>query len=87
MPFGRRRNRIDRSLRERGVPPEPQVRERDVEDHERTIAARADGVGVGAEQRRRREAGNEQRHNDPHELLPQVRPVEPGRLDDFKRDL
>lgn len=30
MPFGRRRNRIDRSLRERGVPPEPQVRERDV---------------------------------------------------------
>jgi hypothetical protein len=28
MPFGRRRNRIDRSLRERGVPPEPQVRER-----------------------------------------------------------
>ena len=32
MPFGRRRNRIDRSLRERGVPPEPQVRERDVEE-------------------------------------------------------
>ncbi|MBN1093175.1 DUF3710 domain-containing protein [Blastococcus sp. TML/M2B] len=31
MPFGRRRNRIDRSLRERGVPPEPQVRERDVQ--------------------------------------------------------
>jgi hypothetical protein len=30
MPIGRRRNRIDRSLRERGVPPEPQVRERDV---------------------------------------------------------
>jgi hypothetical protein len=30
MPFGRRRNRIDRSLRERGVPPEPQVRDRDV---------------------------------------------------------
>jgi hypothetical protein len=30
MPFGRRRNRIDRSLRERGVPPEPQVREREV---------------------------------------------------------
>jgi Protein of unknown function (DUF3710) len=29
MPIGRRRNRIDRSLRERGVPPEPQVRERD----------------------------------------------------------
>ncbi|MCZ2814309.1 DUF3710 domain-containing protein [Modestobacter sp. VKM Ac-2979] len=29
MPFGRRRNRIDRSLRERGVPPEPQVRERE----------------------------------------------------------
>jgi len=28
MPFGRRRNRIDRSLRERGVPPEPQTRER-----------------------------------------------------------
>jgi len=28
MPLGRRRNRIDRSLRERGVPPEPQVRER-----------------------------------------------------------
>ena len=27
MPLGRRRNRIDRSLRERGVPPEPQVRE------------------------------------------------------------
>ena len=25
MPFGRRRNRIDRSLRERGVPPEPQA--------------------------------------------------------------
>jgi hypothetical protein len=32
MAFGRRRNRIDRSLRERGVPPEPQVRERDVEE-------------------------------------------------------
>ncbi len=32
MPFGRRRNRIDRSLRERGVPPEPQDRERDVEE-------------------------------------------------------
>jgi Protein of unknown function (DUF3710) len=30
MPFGRRRNRIDRSLRERGVPPEPQVREREI---------------------------------------------------------
>jgi hypothetical protein len=30
MAFGKRRNRIDRSLRERGVPPEPQVRERDV---------------------------------------------------------
>ncbi len=29
MPIGRRRNRIDRSLRERGVPPEPQQRERD----------------------------------------------------------
>ena len=29
MPFGRRRNRIDRSLRERGVPPEPQVRVRE----------------------------------------------------------
>ena len=29
MPLGRRRNRIDRSLRERGVPPEPQQRERD----------------------------------------------------------
>ena len=32
MPFGRRRNRIDRSLRERGVPPEPQHRERDVDE-------------------------------------------------------
>jgi hypothetical protein len=32
MPFGRRRNRIDRSLRERGVPPEPQHREREVEE-------------------------------------------------------
>ncbi|KQS63635.1 DUF3710 domain-containing protein [Modestobacter sp. Leaf380] len=32
MPFGRRRNRIERSVRERGVPPEPQVRERDVEE-------------------------------------------------------
>lgn len=31
MPFGRRRNRIDRSLRERGVPPEPQIREREVD--------------------------------------------------------
>jgi len=31
MPLGRRRNKIDRSLRERGVPPEPQVRERDEE--------------------------------------------------------
>jgi hypothetical protein len=31
MPFGRRRNRIERSLRERGVPPEPQHREREVE--------------------------------------------------------
>lgn len=30
MPFGRRRNRIDRSLRERGVPPEPQQRARDI---------------------------------------------------------
>ena len=29
MPFGRRRNRIDRSLRERGVPPEPQQRDRE----------------------------------------------------------
>jgi Protein of unknown function (DUF3710) len=28
MPFGRRRNRIDRSLRERGVPPEPQHKPR-----------------------------------------------------------
>ena len=32
MPFGRRRNRIDRSLRERGVPPEPQHRVREVEE-------------------------------------------------------
>jgi hypothetical protein len=32
MPFGRRRNRIDRSLRERGVPPEPQHKERDVDE-------------------------------------------------------
>jgi hypothetical protein len=32
MPLGRRRNRIERSLRERGVPPEPQHRERDVEE-------------------------------------------------------
>jgi Protein of unknown function (DUF3710) len=32
MPIGRRRNRIDRSLRERGVPPEPQVREREVSE-------------------------------------------------------
>ncbi|NEK58877.1 DUF3710 domain-containing protein [Geodermatophilus sabuli] len=32
MPFGRRRNRIDRSLRERGVPPEPQIREREVSE-------------------------------------------------------
>jgi hypothetical protein len=32
MAFGRRRNRIDRSLRERGVPPEPQHRPRDVEE-------------------------------------------------------
>ena len=32
MPLGRRRNRIDRSLRERGVPPEPQHREREVEE-------------------------------------------------------
>jgi hypothetical protein len=31
MPLGRRRNRIDRSLRERGVPPEPQHRERPVD--------------------------------------------------------
>lgn len=31
MPFGRRRNRIDRSLRERGVPPEPQHKVREVE--------------------------------------------------------
>jgi Protein of unknown function (DUF3710) len=30
MPLGRRRNRIERSLRERGVPPEPQHRPRDV---------------------------------------------------------
>jgi hypothetical protein len=30
MPLGRRRNRIDRSLRERGVPPEPQHRDREV---------------------------------------------------------
>jgi Protein of unknown function (DUF3710) len=30
MPIGRRRNRIDRSLRERGVPPEPQQRPREV---------------------------------------------------------
>jgi hypothetical protein len=32
MPIGRRRNRIDRSLRERGVPPEPQHKVR--ETHE-----------------------------------------------------
>jgi hypothetical protein len=32
MAFGRRRNRIDRSLRERGVPPEPQHRPREVEE-------------------------------------------------------
>jgi hypothetical protein len=32
MPFGRRRNRIDRSLRERGVPPEAQHREREQEE-------------------------------------------------------
>ncbi len=32
MPFGRRRNRIDRSLRERGVPPEPQHRVREVSE-------------------------------------------------------
>ncbi|RBY83545.1 DUF3710 domain-containing protein [Geodermatophilus sp. TF02-6] len=31
MPFGRRRNRIDRSLRERGVPPEAQHKEREIE--------------------------------------------------------
>jgi hypothetical protein len=31
MPFGRRRNRIERSLRERGVPPEPQHRVREVD--------------------------------------------------------
>jgi len=31
MPLGRRRNRIERSLRERGVPPEPQHREREVD--------------------------------------------------------
>jgi hypothetical protein len=30
MAFGRRRNRIDRSLRERGVPPEPQHKVREV---------------------------------------------------------
>lgn len=30
MPIGRRRNRIERTLRERGVPPEPQHREREV---------------------------------------------------------
>ena len=30
MPFGKRRNRIDRSLREKGVPPEPQHKEREV---------------------------------------------------------
>ncbi|SET26300.1 DUF3710 domain-containing protein [Geodermatophilus poikilotrophus] len=30
MPFGRRRNRIDRSLRERGVPPDPQHKVREV---------------------------------------------------------
>ncbi|SEL11989.1 Protein of unknown function [Blastococcus sp. DSM 46786] len=32
MPFGRRRSRIDRSLRERGVPPEPQQRIRDIDE-------------------------------------------------------
>lgn len=32
MPIGRRRNRIDRSLRERGVPPEPQHRPREAMD-------------------------------------------------------
>lgn len=30
MPIGRRRNRIERSLRARGVPPDPQHREREV---------------------------------------------------------
>src|SRR4051794_38777908 len=34
MPLGRRRNRIDRSLREKGVPPEPQIREREVMETE-----------------------------------------------------
>ena len=37
MPLGRRRNRIDRSLRERGVPPEPQHREREVEATTRPV--------------------------------------------------
>src|SRR5947209_11466715 len=32
MPIGRRRNRIERSLRERGVPPEPQHRPREVDE-------------------------------------------------------
>jgi hypothetical protein len=32
VPIGRRRNRIDRSLRERGVPPEPQHRVREVDE-------------------------------------------------------
>ena len=32
MPFGRRRNRIDRSLRERGVPPEPQHKVREAHE-------------------------------------------------------
>jgi len=47
MPIGRRRNRIERSLRERGVPPEPQHREREVEATEGPwdeADAPADGV-------------------------------------------
>src|SRR3954462_12189392 len=32
MAFGRRRNRIDRSLRERGLPPEPQHKAREVDE-------------------------------------------------------
>ena len=45
MPLGRRRNRIDRSLRERGVPPEPQYREREVEATSGSVGRRGRAAG------------------------------------------
>ena len=56
MPFGRRSNRIDRSIRERGVPPEPQVREREETGTTRPLGRRGRPRGRAGPDRPRRAA-------------------------------